>query len=316
MSRRARPLRLAAVLIGIVAIAVAAATISSTVDTGGPDGGVVGPGEDPAYSPPPPADTSVGAADVPAFLEALVLAVVVLLAIALAWYLIAHRRELVATLAVTFAMLAVLVALFVFLSRVDPGSAANATGMDAVDGGDLPGGGTGEGEIGALPFGSTLVLLVVLVTIFASALVVSRADDRPDADVPDDPPPADDVSAIGPAAGRAAERIEGAADVDNEVYRAWRELTRHLEVERPETSTPGEFATAAVEAGMARRHVEELTRLFEDVRYGHRETTDDLERRAVSTLRRIEASYATDEERGADTESGDDGGWRSSGDGP
>jgi len=71
-------------------------------------------------------------------------------------------------------------------------------------------------------------------------------------------------------------------------------MTDHLEVRDPTSSTPAEFATAAVEAGMAREHVDELTELFEAVRYGGADVTEDRERRAVEALRRIEATYAGD----------------------
>ncbi|RJS95802.1 DUF4129 domain-containing protein, partial [Halococcus sp. IIIV-5B] len=96
----------------------------------------------------------------------------------------------------------------------------------------------------------------------------------------------------GRAAGRAADRIEHDAGLENGVYRAWREMTDHLDVARPESSTPGEFARAATEAGMRGRDVDELTDLFTRVRYGDERVTDERERRATSALRRIEETYA------------------------
>ena len=104
-----------------------------------------------------------------------------------------------------------------------------------------------------------------------------------------------DVAAVGAAAGRAADRIEETDDeesFENEVYRAWAEMTDSLTVDHPESSTPGEFAAAAVDAGLAREDVERLTRLFADVRYGGAEATAEREQTAVETLRRIEAAYA------------------------
>jgi hypothetical protein len=103
------------------------------------------------------------------------------------------------------------------------------------------------------------------------------------------------AAAVGRAAGRAAERLDEEATVDNEVYRTWREMTERLDVDDPDTSTPGEFADAAVEAGLGREDVDELTRLFEDVRYGAERAADDHERRAVAVFRRIEERYAGDE---------------------
>ena len=306
VSRVALPLRLVAALVGIVAIAVAAATITSPTEPGDSGTDAVGPGEGDGVAPsPPPADPPAGGAAIPPFLEYLLLIVVAVLAVAVAWYLLAHRRELVKTLALAVAAVAIVLVLFTVLTRVAPDAALNATPTDTADGGELPGGESGDGEANGMPIGSLLSLLVIVAAIFAGALVLSRSDPSEVATAADDPEPSTaGPPEVGAAAGRAADRIRRADDVDNEVYRAWREMTRHLEVDRPETSTPREFAVAAVEAGMAREHVDDLTRLFEDVRYGHRETTDELEARAASILRTIEAAY-TDEGGAAHAESTD-----------
>ncbi len=118
-------------------------------------------------------------------------------------------------------------------------------------------------------------------------------DEEPAGDPGD---PAGRRLAVGKAAGRAADRIEDDADVENEVYRAWVEMTRYLEVAHPESSTPAEFASAAVEAGFDREDVDELTGLFEVVRYGGRTATDEREQRAVEALRRIELASGGDAE--------------------
>jgi hypothetical protein len=107
----------------------------------------------------------------------------------------------------------------------------------------------------------------------------------------------DGIEGVAQAAGRAADRIEEETGVDNEVYRAWREMATLLGAERPETSTPGEFADDAVAAGMDPEDVDELTRLFEAVRYGDSPPTEEREQRAVTILRRIEATYAGEEEQ-------------------
>lgn len=99
---------------------------------------------------------------------------------------------------------------------------------------------------------------------------------------------------IATIAGRTADRLETRTvdvELDNEIYRAWLAMTKHLDVESPETSTPGDFAQAAVDAGMEPTDVNALTRLFEDVRYGDEPVTGDREREAVEVLRRIERSY-------------------------
>lgn len=144
------------------------------------------------------------------------------------------------------------------------------------------------------------VVLVVLLLVAVILLYVASADDLVDAQLDEEPPDADDeetdIAALGRVAGEAADRIEGDEEFGNEVYRAWTEMTEHLAVEHPESSTPAEFATAAVDAGMAPDDVRELTDLFEEVRYGDRAVTEERERRAADALRRIEESYAEAEE--------------------
>lgn len=109
---------------------------------------------------------------------------------------------------------------------------------------------------------------------------------------PEDEPDEVALSAIGEAAGDAADRLEETATFENEVYRAWREMTDHLDVPNPASSTPGEFARAARDAGMASENVDSLTDLFRDVRYGGAEPTAEREDRAIDALRGIESAYA------------------------
>jgi len=151
------------------------------------------------------------------------------------------------------------------------------------------------GEAGRFASPTWVVVIVAVVGLGVIALVLA-ADDA-DADEPDDPVPEavdapedHEVEALRAAAGRAADRIEGDAGVDNEIYRAWVEMTRHLDVPRPESSTPGEFQRAAVDAGVNPETVGELTALFERVRYGDEPPTEETEARAVDALRAMEAS--------------------------
>ena len=159
------------------------------------------------------------------------------------------------------------------------------------------------GEGGAVGVGGsgvsapTAALGVVLfVALFAAVflLVVATGDGAESAEgstSDDDSTDGDGVAAVARAAGRAADRIEADADADNEIFRAWATMTDYLDVDRPESSTPTEFAAAAVDAGMADEDVRELTDLFAAVRYGGAEATNDREDRAVAALRRIESEY-------------------------
>jgi hypothetical protein len=161
-----------------------------------------------------------------------------------------------------------------------------------------PGGGGlgGEGTAATAPEPSLLLLAVVGIALVAAVAVVLRGTGD-DVAEPDDAAgeagvlEAPSISGIAETAGMAADRIEESGDLENEVYRAWREMTTHLDAERPASSTPAEFREAAVADGMDRGHVDELTRLFEEVRYGGFEPTPERERRAVTALRAIEAAY-------------------------
>lgn len=112
---------------------------------------------------------------------------------------------------------------------------------------------------------------------------------------PDPPNPTSELAGVADAAGLAADRIESEAEVDNEVYRAWREMTEYLDVDAPRSSTPGEFAEAAIAEGLDPERVAALTDVFERVRYGDADPelyADD----AIAALRSIEEDAASAEE--------------------
>jgi hypothetical protein len=158
-------------------------------------------------------------------------------------------------------------------------------------GSGAPGGSTGT-SITDPSFLLLAGLGVALLAAVALLFVSSSGEDPEDEEAFADPDDATDVRAVGRAAGEAADRIETATDVDNEVFRAWREMTDHLDVANPQSSTPAEFAAVAVEAGMAREDVDRLTALFEEVRYGGESPTEEREEQALDALRRIEREYA------------------------
>ncbi|WP_306059541.1 DUF4129 domain-containing protein [Natronococcus wangiae] len=307
MSRNEPFIRLVAAVAGIVAIALAAATVRSPLETAG-TGGTGGGGGSGAGQPP--AAVPSGGGEIPPFLEYLVYAVIALLAIVVVWYLLANRRDAVKLIAIGVSVALVTAVLVYGLinagdlvgsSNVSPQEPGNESPAFS-EGGDEPGGDDGS----SVPTDPLLVVLALITAAFVGGLVLSRGSGGSDgtASEPGAAAPTEaeaDAAAVGSAAGRAADRIDEGAAVDNEVYRAWREMTALLEVERPESSTPREFAGAAVDAGLRRDHVEELTRLFEDVRYGDVETTSAMEERAASVLRRIETEYARDEGESVDT---------------
>ncbi|PSQ43802.1 hypothetical protein BRD17_05490 [Halobacteriales archaeon SW_7_68_16] len=159
-------------------------------------------------------------------------------------------------------------------------------GCPADDGGSgWEGGSLGPGSgSGTFSTPSTLIAVVLAagLVIAVAALGLDDGEGNPP------PEPTGGPDAVADAAGRAVDRIEGGQAVTNEVYRAWREMAASLAVDRAAATSPAEFADAAVGAGFDPAAVEELTALFESVRYGDAAATDERERRAIDALRRIE----------------------------
>jgi hypothetical protein len=304
-------------LLCVLAVSLAAATLANPQDTagssGGPGGGVGGDsgtadqegndGEDGAdiedNSLAGEQPIQLGAACVP-FLLSPAFAGLLLVVYGIIGYLTYRTRGLVPAVLALFVVTALVVAP-PWLIFTDCGSQTESD----QDGTLLPELPTGPSEGGEATGGSdeeTLfspprVLAVLFVLAIVLGLVAFRAtgDSEPVDTKPIEEPvsESDDeaLGAVGAVAGDAADRIVEDADVENEVYRAWREMTDHLDVRNPEASTPSEFADAARDAGMDDEHVDELTALFRDVRYGGADVTPDREQRAVDALRAIEASY-------------------------
>ncbi|WP_148290952.1 DUF4129 domain-containing protein [Halorhabdus tiamatea] len=136
-----------------------------------------------------------------------------------------------------------------------------------------------------------------LVVVVTAGLLYARSGDEAAIDTPGEGPDGNAgearLSAIGQAAGRAADALD-TTDVgaSNAVYEAWVEMTEPLDVTDPDTTTAGEFADVAIAAGMAPGDVEELTQIFEDVRYGDAPVSPERAERARAALRHIEATYA------------------------
>lgn len=84
------------------------------------------------------------------------------------------------------------------------------------------------------------------------------------------------------------------AAADNDVYRAWATLTDRVDLDRPGTATPGEYARAAVERGLDRDAVERLRGVFEAVRYGEAPATADRERAARAAADRLDGERDED----------------------
>jgi hypothetical protein len=314
---RDRGLQLVVALLAIVALAVAAATLDSTVmpedgsGSGGEDGGGPGSGTTEHTTTPDPVDENSpyidASADCLPFLReppALLAGLLLFVGLFVATYRWTNSR--VAGVAICGAVGLPVGLVWGVLAVCSPESAGRVVTSTATPGGAATngtGGGAGgsEGLGGGAEALSSPTLLVALFVLVALLVVVvallSLGTDRGGAagEAPDAEPPEEDPAAVGRVAGSAADRIDAAdVDADNEVYRAWTRMTTALDVDSPATTTPREFQRAAVEAGMDRRDVAALTELFESVRYGGLDPTDEQERAAVETLRRIEAGDGGD----------------------
>ncbi|WP_233138629.1 DUF4129 domain-containing protein [Halorubrum salipaludis] len=319
-------LAVALALLAVVALGVAAATLDSAVSLdGGGFGGAQGdapsagdgPG-DPGLSPSPGGETTL--ATQPLCYESLrePPAVLLLSGLVVGIAAIAYRdtRSPLAALAAAAAVGVPIWLLWTALTTCGATQTGSEFefGIAGPDDGIVPegaagGAGAGGGE-GAASAPELLFALVVVAALVASVGVLLLAGGDDDAtpgasaaaeEDPEEPTP--DLAAVGRTAGEAADRIES-SDADNEVYRAWRDMTAVLDVDRPASSTPAEFAAAAVDAGVDEEPVAALTDVFERVRYGGADATDDRERRAVEALRRIEARHGDGEGNG-----GSEGHW-------
>lgn len=232
------------------------------------------------------------------------------LALVLLAYLINRRTDPIATIGFFGLFLPPAILIFLLLTdcrppqpdveEASPIPEYNISFLFQNPGGSDP---TGGGSIPATS-PSFVVLLGVLAVVVLFVFLRTTGDDEFEEEVEEEPIPEPDVALadVGATAGRAADRIEGQATLENEVFRAWREMTDLLDLPDPETTTPREFADRATAAGMNRDHVEALTTLFEETRYGGIEPDAERERQALAILRRIESTYAEPAETGEGSE--------------
>jgi len=317
---RVSPRTVALALLCLSVLAFAAATLDTTTD---PDGGfgAGNPGQDDDLggertpAPTPSGDSADGRDSIidldldsgPLFNLCVQwlrtpLAQLLLVAGLVAFFMLLRWLDDAAT-ALAFSVLVAYPGLFVYLVLTacrdeETGQLLDLSdvGRPAQEGGGIAG---GASSVTSPNLPTVLLLILVAATLVGVAVLVltsshDQTEEHEETVEEEEMEPTADVRAIGEAAGRAADRIESetGGEFENEVYRAWAEMTDQLTVERPESSTPAEFATAAVEAGMDAEDVDRLTGLFEAVRYGGLEPTAERENEAVETLRRIESAYA------------------------
>jgi hypothetical protein len=273
---------LAVAVTAVVAISISAATLTSTVEPEGEGSDSGLPGEDSQFGLNLTDDNETESSDSdPSGPWRWVVLVFVALAVVSALFAPRQTAQVVAGFVG-------LVAVVWLLMLIDIEFALD---------GDLRPGTGGQNELQSplvlalIAFASVAVLGVLLLSTRRGGDAVEGPQDDDEEETEE----GDDTTALGSIAGRAADRIEaddsGDRAATNEVYRAWREMTAALDPDDAETVTPREFQHHAIAAGMSPDDVRELTRLFEQVRYGGEPVTADREERAVRVLRRIESTY-------------------------
>lgn len=177
-------------------------------------------------------------------------------------------------------------------SQDDAGDQGEDDGQGAMgDEGDEPGEGAGGDPVQSL-WSFLQPLLLGLLSLLAAAIIVLagyllyRRRDRLLArlrELLDDYglTGSDDA---GPTAAAVADADEDAGTV---VERAWGEMLRKSGARPGRGDTPRECARAAVDAGCPQEPVDDLTRLYERVRYGERPVTPDEASRALVRLREV-----------------------------
>ena len=128
-------------------------------------------------------------------------------------------------------------------------------------------------------------LAVLLTAAFVVAVWFLRQHRQPE--------PIRPMEKLARRAGQAAEAIRAGSNFKDTVIRCYAEMVQILHEERGiqrETSmTPLEFEQFLIEKGLPREPVRDLTRLFEQVRYGNRRTGIHEEQQAIASLNEIAA---------------------------
>lgn len=279
-------------LLGGIAVALAAANLSSSSESEGLTGGDGGASGDGSLLMEPPDDVPVSLPDFPWYVELLLTGVLIVLVVLAVYSLIYNWREILQdTLRTALVFTGVMISLYLifvlFPDQLSPGEFG--FGTDSTFG--ISQGNTGGTLSPTEP--PVIVLVLVLVGVIVSGVGALFSQSGTDEEESAEDQEADEptTEAIGRAAGRVADRLEDADASENEIYRAWAEMGRLVDPSKPETKTTAEFERAAVDAGLEPGDVRELTRLFEQVRYGTDAPSERDEQRAISLFRDIEETY-------------------------
>lgn len=273
-------------LLGVLAVALAAASLPAIETGAGTGPGSPGPGDGEGRAPPGVAATDVDA--VPGVLDVVGWVLLALAVVGVLGYLAADWPHVLATVVVVAVAAVVAFAFSRFLPTVFTPADIPHPRLPA--GGPIGGGGGGRlSPVGdRVVFPALVLLLAVVAGVALFRTARSRTGETAGTDRADSPDP-------GRVAGQTLDRLDGGTDLDDEIRRSWYEMTLLLEPSRPASTTPREFAARAADEGVNRNDVDELTRLFERVRYGGHDPTEADRRRAVAVLRQIEAAHGDGE---------------------
>ncbi len=92
-------------------------------------------------------------------------------------------------------------------------------------------------------------------------------------------------------AQEALDSLRGGGDLKDTILRCYRDmsviLSRTVHLQRKESMTPREFEIGLRRSGLPNQHINDLTRLFETVRYGAHAASPQEEARAIACLEAI-----------------------------
>ncbi len=184
-------------------------------------------------------------------------------------------------------------------SSSQPGSPSTA-GPTATTPGGSGGMGGGSGSATALPEPLLVAGVVLAVVVVAFVFILYGADRFGSRPILTSSGHSDSDSTASTVTDssepQSAAEYTPNPTAENAITEAWKSMATELALPL-ETTTPREFAAAAIEAGMDPAAVETLTALFEATRYGTESATPARERRAIEARRRIDRD---DTERNGD----------------
>lgn len=296
--QRSTVLALIVATLCLFAVAIAAAAIAEPpIDATGIGGGTGGENGG-FFVPADPVDHSIDGI-FPAWMGDLVAIVTAVLLVLGLIAIIRHWRDYLPT-AVAFMLIigAVMLLLALVMQRLERGEDIGLSLR-----GDTSTIGFGNGA--AISNGGELMIAVIIAATIASILLVGAVmmgSGRSSSDIPREnqsqaqPTNSDSAAEIGRIAGEVANRFDSESSMENDIFRAWKQMSDLVSRGAPTSKTAGEFATAAIEGGMDPGDVSALTRMFEDVRYGTMPVTPEREHTAIQIFRRIERKYGYHEE--------------------